>query len=156
MHKYDFSINFLLRFRTISRHKLLVSKYDIHQLHFSIWWYILQGQWLMFISSLRFSRVAWGLLMSICDYMRLEMEDEVWKWSDLWESHSQQKINIAFLEILFLSASARYRFPSPLCVDCFVCLALMKICDIYHCLIIYVRRTALQSWKNNSNQLQHD
>lgn len=94
-----------------SEHKL---KYDSYQLHFSILWYILQGQWLMFISFLHFSWGGRGLLMSICDYMRLEMEDEVWKWSDLWESHSLKKINITFLEIVFLSASARYIFPSPI------------------------------------------
>lgn len=49
-----------------SGHKL---KYDSYQLHFSILWYILQGQWLMFISSLRFSWGGRGLLMSICDYI---------------------------------------------------------------------------------------
>jgi len=64
-------------------------------------WYFLQGQWLMFLSSLGFSWGGLGLLMSICDYMRLEMEDEVWKWSDLWESHSLRKSILLSLRSYF-------------------------------------------------------
>ncbi len=117
MHKYDLS-HTLLGFWTISRHKLLISKYDNHLLHFSIWFCKVSG-WCLFplFVSVEEPEVCWWAYVIT----------RGWRWKMKCEngatcgSLTACKKSILLSLRSFLSASARWRFPSPLCVDSALC-----------------------------------